>query len=407
LNPHTLRCISAQGQIANALIERGDIRRDIAIAAAAANPYYGLQKQRRTYKQQQYPYYQQQQQPQYPYYQQPQQQQQPQYPVYQQQQQQQPMFYYNPRGRHRRQTIRGCPPGTQRNPRTGRCIKEGGDIYKAVYGVQVQPPRMPVQPQVQPQQQQQVRPQVPVRPPSEGKIALPIGSASPAPLNNPLSWMRQNCRNNRDPITGITFSSADTLALQEVLRLHDRTCTLAAPLDKKVAADHKSGTIATIPGDTSTPMTLDDFAALRDTMRRRNPAYKIPARKHQPPPTNWKLYIGSDNRSGPDFASVMFIDITKAIRDPQTGVQYPVNSVVVDLGFIPLKITGAICSPQVLAELIKRLNAQNRLLTPVGGGWKPVAGFPFKKSNWDPSNDGKERLNRLCRDLTRALSTPL
>jgi hypothetical protein len=219
--------------------------------------------------------------------------------------------------------------------------------------------------------------------------------------------MRQNCRNNRDPITGITFSSADTLALQEVLRLHDRTCTLAAPLDKKVAADHKSGTIATIPGDPSTPMTLDDFAALRDTMRRRNPAYKIPARKHQPPPTNWKLYIGSDNRSGPDFASVMFIDITKAIRDPQTGVQYPVNSVVVDLGFIPLKITGAICSPQVLAELIKRLNVQNRLLTPVGGGWKPVAGFPFKKSNWDPSNDGKERLNRLCRDLTRALSTPL
>jgi len=152
-------------------------------------------------------------------------------------------------------------------------------------------------------------------------------------------------------------------------------------------------------------MTLDDFTALRNSMRRRNPKYKIPGRKHQPPPPNWKLYVASDNRSGPDFASVMFVDVTKVVQTA-AGVQYPVESVVLDLGFIPLTITGALCSPRTIVDLLQQLTAANRLLTPVAGGWKPVAGFPFRRSYWS-APDATERLNRLCRDLTKALANPM
>jgi hypothetical protein len=219
--------------------------------------------------------------------------------------------------------------------------------------------------------------------------------------------MRHNCVNDHDPLTGTAFVSADTSALQEVIRLHNSTCTLATPLNAKVTAEHKAGQIATMPGDPSTHMTLDDFKALRDTVRRRIPGYKIPGRKHQPPPPNWQIYVASDNRSGPEFASVMYVDVTKIVYTA-AGVQYPLDSVRVDLGFIPLTITGGLCSPLTVVQIIQQLATANRLLSPVAGGWKPVAGFPFKKSYWaGPSEEVKERFNRFCRDLTRALTAPV
>jgi len=309
-----------------------------------------------------------------------------------------------------------CEPGTYRNPATGRCIKVGGKTFKRLYRNPVAPPpqqypapalRYPVAaPRQYPATQKQIQQRRKTS--SNGPLKLPVGTASPAPFadrSTIMGWMSQNCQNNRDPITGTPFATVDTSTLQDVVRLHDSTCTLAAPLNTVVAAQHREGKVATIPGDPTSPMTLDDFTALRDTMRRRNPAYKIPGRRHQPPPPNWKLYIASDNRSGPDFASVMFVDVTKVIQTA-AGVQYPLDSVVLDLGFIPLNIMGASCSPRTIVDLIQQLATANRLLTPVAGGWKPVAGFPFRRSYWK-TPDAKERLNRLCRDLAKALATPL
>jgi len=213
-----------------------------------------------------------------------------------------------------------------------------------------------------------------------------------------------NCKNDRDPITGIDFASADTATLQDVIRLHDRTCVLASQLHEKVATNHKAGQIVMVP-DGSRPLTLDDFKALREAMRRRNPAYKIPARKHQPPPPNWQLYISSDNRSGPDYASVLIVDSTKIHMGP-AGPEFPEESVLMDLGFIPLTITDGLCKPQMFVDLIRRLSEANRLLIPVAGGWKPIGGLPYSKRYWQ-TKDAKERLNKLCLDLTRALTTPM
>jgi len=211
-----------------------------------------------------------------------------------------------------------------------------------------------------------------------------------------LGWASAQCKNDRDPITGEKFASADTAALQDLIRLHNRTCVMSGPLHIKVAAEHKAGLIAKIPGDLSSHLTLDDFKSLRDSRRRREPGYKIPARKHQPPPAHWQLYIASDNRSGASFASVMFIDTTKIVDGP-TGPEYPAESVVIDLGFIPLTVAN----PQMAVDLLQRLAATNRLLVSVAGGWKPIGGFPFTKKYW--ATDTKERFSKLCHELTKAL----
>jgi len=235
-----------------------------------------------------------------------------------------------------------------------------------------------------------------------------VGTAGVAPLlDKPtiLSWAHAQCKNTRDPITGSPFATADTAALQDLIRLHDRTCVMTGALNANVTAEHKAGQIATIPGDPSKHMTLDDFKALRDSMRRRNPGYKLPGRKHQPPPANWQLYIASDNRSGPNFASILYVDVNKTVNGPY-GPEYPVDAVKLDLGFIPTDVTDTLCAPQMVVQLIQHVAAANRLLTPVAGGWKPVAGFPFSKSYWAGA-DRRQRFSKLCQELTRALTTPL
>ena len=391
LNPRSFRCVRVTGRRAKQLINQGNIPDYYAGQAAPA--FYYRSPQRKTVKQRK------------PAYQGPSAYGGPAYgepsayggPVYggpsaygaQVLQRQQ--AYQRPQ---QRPIEPPCPPGKIRNPASRRCINQSGKIYQQIFGTQ-QPARPPSRQDLH-------------RTSSEGRLRLPVGSAAPAPLGTRpaiLGWMAKNCSNQQDPITGKAFTSADTTALQEVIRLHNRTCTLASPLNDHVLAQHVSGAVATIPGDRNTHMTLDDFKALRDTMRRTNPAYKLPPRKHQPPPVNWRLYIETDNRSGPDFMSVMYVDVAKAIR-VGGSVQYPVNAVKVDLGFLPRTLTGGLCAPEMIVDLVQRLAASNRLLTPVAGGWKPIAGFPFRKSDWSGA-DAYDKLGKLCRALAKALATPL
>lgn len=301
-----------------------------------------------------------------------------------------------------------CGPGQNRNPSTGRCIRIGGRTYKKIHPAAPAPPPLPPPPPPPPAPLAVPKATAAVRrTSSEPSPVLPVGTAEPAPLADLAStqaWITGNCKNKKDPISGLAWTDADTTQLQEVIRLHDRTCVMATGLHSTVHAQHRTGTPATIPGEPATALTLDDFKALRATMRRRNPAYKLPARSHQPAPATWQLYVASDNRSGPDFASVMIVDVAKARATP-TGFQYPPESVMIDLGFIPTEApAGSLCQPQFLVDVLDRLAKANRLLEPVAGGWKPVF-TPRPKAYW--ATERKERVSRLCRDLTRALTTPL
>ena len=359
LNPRTLRCVTITGRKAQELVKHGDIA--AGYYAQPVHPYFG-RSVRKTVRQ-------------------------PRVPSLAEAFGAAPVYRKGPT-----KTLlyapANCPPGQERNPATRRCIKLSGKTYKRLH------PAVAVADQER-------------RVSSNGPITIPIGSAAAAPLldrNTVLGWTREQCKNNRDPITGVPFASAETAALQDLIRLHDRTCVMASQMNEKVAAEHKAGHLATIPG-TSDNMTMDDFRVLRDSMRRHNPGYKLPGRKHQPPPSNWQLYIGSDNRSGPSFASVLYIDVNKVVQGP-AGPEYPLDSVKLDLGFIPTDITGTLCAPQMVIDLVQRLAAANRLLTPVAGGWKPVAGFPFTKHHWSGA-DVRQRFSKLCQDLTRALTTPL
>ena len=242
---------------------------------------------------------------------------------------------------------------------------------------------------------------------TEGPPRLPIGITGVAPLQDKatlLGWTREQCVNNHDPITGIPFAEAEAATLQELIRLHDRTCVTSGALSAKVAAEHKAGHVAMIPGKT-TRLTIDDFKALRNSVRRRVPGYKIPTRKHKSYPPSWKLYISSDNLSGPDFASVLYVDASKAVSGT-AGYEYPVDSVVQNLGFIPLTIEDGICKPQMVVDLIRRLDEESRLLTQTEDRWAPIAGFPYSKHYWQTA-ESRIRFNRLCQELVRALTTPL
>lgn len=305
-----------------------------------------------------------------------------------------------------------CPPGTERNPRTRRCIKLTGRTYKKLHAPAAAPaPPPPPAPAVAYPVTRAATARaarVALRTSSESSIKLPVGSAAPAPIgdrNTILEWAAMNCDNARDPLSNTIFATSNLETLQRMVRTHDGVCTLGPALHNHVAAAHKTGKVATLPADPSSHMTLDDFKALRNIMRREDPGYKIPGRRHQPPPPTWQLYIASDRRSGPEYASVMYVDTTKGRNTPY-GVEYPPDSVRVDLGFIPISVSaGALCSPKTVSELIAHLADNNKLLIPVAGGWKPVAGFPYKKSYWD--TDRVARLSRLCQDMAKVVASPI
>jgi hypothetical protein len=295
-----------------------------------------------------------------------------------------------------------CPSTRQvRNPITGRCVVVGGRAFKQAGIAPVLAPPIPHLRALKPAEAAR-------RTESGDRPDLPLHAAAVAPLADRatiLGWATGNCKEQRDAITGIPFRNMDAENLQQLVRLHTRACTLAAPLNAKVAAEHRDGKIATIPGQPDTQMVLPDFKALRDAMRRTNPAYKLPGRRHQPPPPTWKLYVSRDARSGPDYMTVMYVDSTKGRATP-TGMEYPPEAVRVDLGFIPTKqVTGALCEPALIVETLQRLGDANRLLEPVAGGWKPVAGFPFTKQYW--TRETATRLSNLCRLLIRALTSPI
>lgn len=295
-------------------------------------------------------------------------------------------------------SLQPCPPGTQRNPDTGRCIKIGGRTFKRVLAPPAQPKPAPTR--------QEIR-----RTSSEPAPRLPVGTAAVAPLadrSTILGWATGNCTQQRDALTGIPLTSIDAAALQQLIRLHDGTCVLAPPLHTKAAAQHREGKPATLPTDPSSHMTLDDFKALRTAMRRTNPAYKLPPRRRQPPPTSWTLHIASDNRSGPDFVSVLYVDTSKVQLAPDGSRIITPESVRVDLGFLPLSTAAAAqCTSKTLIDLLVRVAAANRLLEPVAGGWKPaIAGFPFTKQYWRRDTTG-DRANRLCKLLAYVMANPM
>ena len=340
LNPKTLRCVRVNGKVGRGLYKEGYVRNAEIQAAAQAVP-----------------------------------------------------FGYQPRNRFTMRAVRPgfllrrepklvipkeCPPGTTRSPQTRKCIKIGGKAYKKVYG----PGHGPLPP-----------PQSGL---SEPKVAIPLGSSGAAPLADKpalLDWTSQNCKYANDILTGRRFADDSTSNLQNIVRLHDGVCIAAPSLNSLIGAQHKAGQIATLPHDKTTHLTLGDFKALKEVMQRTVPGYKIPARVHQPHPPGWELYIASDNRSGNDFVSVLYVDVTKAVMTA-SGVEYPQESIRVDLGYLPR--TGQI---QNLLAILQRLDTMNKLLVPVAGGWKPTFGFPYQKSYWAHHKD--ERIQKLT-DLLAA-----
>lgn len=356
LNPHTFRCISSRGRIARELVKAGDLN-------AGELRFGALPPRRVTFKNRDHFRIQTETMRKQPDY----------IPVlfedvpFKQQQQQ--------------QQIPQCPPGYERNPVTRRCIRIGGRTFKRMHPREIT--------------------DIPIIPSS--------GAAAPIPLSDrrtTLGWITNNCKNMIEPLTGKPLQSLPVDSLQEIVRLHDGTCATASSLQHHVITEQKRKRIVGIPGIPEILMNYDDFRVLRDAIRRRHPGFKFKSKEKVEFPAEWKLYVASDQRSGPDYASVGFVDITKGKRT-MYGIAYPFDSFRIDLGYLPItSFPGTSCSIQTIVDLLGRLADANKLVHPdtVHGGWKPIAGFPFTKEQWKTPYSS-QRLGRLCRDLAKALSS--
>ena len=316
-----------------------------------------------------------------------------------------------------------CPYGQERNPQTGRCVKIGGRTYKKVRG----PAPAPTYGAAAPAYGQQHR--VATEPYIRSMLAPMTDQASI------VGWTRAQCKNQVDPLTGRAFVSQDTASLQQLVRLHNRTCVSSTALKRQVDADRSRGITSVIPG-TYDPLNATDYESLAASQRRGGaptgpsygPAYGAPTgygapapsygaptgpsygfpttaapglgRGKAPRPPEWQLYIAQDTRSGPDYASVLIVDVTKA-KTTAYGTEYPHESIRVDLGFIPVTGTqGAACTPQTLVDRIQRKDKKGALifLDPGSGRWKPIAPVPLLKTFWTTGRAAK--LGQICSALT-------
>jgi len=275
-----------------------------------------------------------------------------------------------------------CDYNQERNPRTGRCVKIGGRTYKKLGGRDVQR-RIATEPYV--------------------RSAL-------APLTDRhgiLEWTRASCHNQVDPLTGQPFVSQDTASLQKLVRLHNNTCASSQALNRQIYIDRVEGRPTDIPG-TYEPLNSADHNAIASSQGRVTgalgnpyafPTTAAPVVRRAPRPAEWQLYIAQDARSGPEYASVLIVDVTRA-RVTAYGTEYPQESIRVDLGFIPVSGgPGPRCTPQTLVDRIQRKDKKGALtfLDPASGRWKPIAPFPLPKTFWTSSRAAK--MAQLCADL--------
>ena len=304
-----------------------------------------------------------------------------------------------------------CPYGQERNPQTGRCVKIGGRTHKKVRG----PAPALAQPAYGHGGPAPAYGQQPQHLGHRHRAATePYIRSALAPMTDQagiVGWTRAQCKNQVDPLTGRAFVSQDTASLQQLVRLHNRTCVSSAALKRQVDADRSRGITTVIPG-TFDPLNATDYESLAASQRRVGAAptggYGFPttaapvygAGRRVPRPPEWQLYIAQDTRSGPDYASVLIVDVTKA-KTTAYGTEYPHESIRVDLGFIPVTGTqGAACSPQTLVDRIQRKDKKGALifLDPGSGRWKPIAPFPLLKTFWTTGRAAK--LGQICSALT-------
>jgi len=347
LNKRTRRCVLPTGNVGRRLYAEGDVRNAEVQEAMAYSPYRAFYRAPKPVPP---PFYQ----APKPFYQAPK-------PFYQAPK----PFYQAPK----QAPIETCKPGYVINRTTRRCIKIGGETYKKLY------------------------PEVRNLDSMSDTDRLVEGLSGPVPMedrNSIMTWLSKNCKYTIDPLTGKNLITYNLPELQNLVRLHDGSCTLAPRLNDRIVAEHKENKIATLPSGAH--LTLGDFKALKQVMLRTVPGYTIPARRHIPPPPSWKLYIESDNRSGPEYITILYYDITKS-RMTATGKEYPLEGIRVDMGFLPIQ------SPLILLDLLKRLAKENKLLKPVAGGWEPLHGFPYTKADWFKDKDVK--LLKLFRLLSQ------
>ena len=228
-----------------------------------------------------------------------------------------------------------CKTWQVRNPYTKRCIKRTGRTFKRV----------------------------------KSRLSLSknrVPSVAPTGPPEAVRAWSTTCRNRDHP--PLTPGSTDTL-----VRLHTGLCLPASRVHASVAAEHRAGRSAHIPGSSNEWMTIEDFRVLQAAQRRHDPSYRVPRRTPAPNrPDRWQLQVVPLNA---EFVTASFVDPTGARP-------------AITLGVIPKS------HPQT-RELLMLLK-QRGPITPVSGPWSE----PWSRALWGatPGPNRDAVMARLVRD---------
>ena len=360
----------------------------------------------------------------------------------------------------------GCEVGKIRNPKTGKCIKEGGRTQKRLLKNHTpQTRRNPNYSVLTPQHRTRTRSMnrlvnrerepllqhrhvyhesrhEPRHEPIQPRAAK-IPSASREVMRE---WIRTNCSNEEEPFTGRRLTSLQEDEMASLIRTSAGTCLRPDYLDAHVRKQRSLGRDATDPL-TKTPLTLSNMDILGRAIRRVIPDYRVPQRSRKemvprltrgspevielrrsrnnlPPhprpqlplpqqshgfPEHLKFFIGKDARSGDDFYSIYYYD-KRQVSSAANGLSIPASAIKIDIGLIPSYVSltesrNPLCTTAAIMDTILSLNRKNRLVRKLGDQWTAAIELPTERAQWKtPDGAIQKRFFQQVCEYLRALN---
>ena len=353
----------------------------------------------------------------------------------------------------------GCEVGKIRNPKTGKCIKEGGRTQKRLlknhephtrrnpnYSIltpQHRTRRLERDPLLERRAEPRAEPRVEFR--SETRQGARGAKIPSGNRDSMREWIRTNCRNEEEPFTGRRLSALQEDEMASLIRTSAGTCLRPDYLDAHVRKQRSLGRDATDPL-TKTPLTLSNMDILGRAIRRIIPDYRVPQRSrkeivprltrgspevielrrsrnnlpaHPRPqlplpqshgfPEHLKFFIGKDARSGDDFYSIYYYD-KRQVSSAANGLSIPASAIKIDIGIIPSYVSvnesrNPLCTTAAIVNTILTLNKKNRLVRKLGDQWTAAIELPTERAQWKtPDGAIQKRFFQQVCEYLRALN---
>lgn len=224
------------------------------------------------------------------------------------------------------------------------------------------------------------------------KETLPLKSAEPSKNSvmipgllreDMVKWIRNNCKNQEDPIMLEPYEEADLRDLRSLVRLGSGFCYTADVLDHHVRSSIERDVPVKDIMNPSYRLDANDYGALKVAATTLQKGYKLPSEPTEKPAAHYKLFIGVAGE--PEFKVVFLFDERKVKKLPGGGQEF--TGAIPDggwIGWIPAKGTAD------LEKLIREAFSRGRMFTKADRPFKCCRVHLKKdKAHWSDGVAGK------------------